>query len=156
MDYAKYATDARQLLRGFRAFDELAQAFESVANAIAAKDEAEKRAADLNAEILAAQQTLAALKAEAKQEQAAAKAKADAVLQLAEKRAADLISGAEKMVEDAKSGAEAVMAEATAKVAIAKRDAVEAEVRRDAAQRELADVESRMAKAQAQIKKLLG
>lgn len=155
-DYVKAAADARQLLRGFRAFADLAEAFDSVGQAIATKAEAEKVTEDLKKDIAKAQAELVAAKDAAKKELAEAKAKADASGRTAEKRAADMIAGADRLAADTKARAEALLAEANARVAVARREADEALAARDAAQRELAEIEGRIVKAKAQIQKLLG
>jgi hypothetical protein len=155
-DYVKAAADARQLLRGFRAFDEMAEAFESVGQMIAAKQEAEKTLADVSARIDAAKAELWAVNGSVVKVAADAKAHAASVIKTAEKRAADLIAGAEKNAAEAKEAADALMADAKAALTAARKEAALAVDVRDAAQRELAEIEDKLEKARKQIAKLLG
>ena len=155
-DYIKAAADARQLLRGFRAFDEMAEAFESVGQMIADKQEAEKTLADVNQRIADAKAELEEISGTVAKVAADAKAQAASVLKTAEKRAADLIAGAEKTASDAKEAAEAMMADAKAAATAARMDATASIQAKDQAQSELAVIEDKLEKARKQIAKLLG
>jgi DNA-binding helix-hairpin-helix protein with protein kinase domain len=155
-DYVKAAADARQLLRGFRAFEDLAQAFESVGQMLAHKAEAEAALGRLQGEVTKAQLELAAAQDQAKAELVSARIKAEDIVAKAEKRAADLIAAEEaRAVEIAAAAAEKAHAihEAAKQ---AKAEQLQAEVARDAAQRELTELESGIKKSRNQLAKLLG
>lgn len=152
----KAADDARRILKGFKAFAEVADALE-------AAGQVEQRAAE-------AQETLAALLpkiADARAEVAAAEAQAANTVALASQQAAGLVAKAEVKVSEMLATAQAQAAEkvaaadklvaerqAAAVSAAAERDT--ALVKRNALDKEIAELEAKLAKTKGQIAKLLG
>lgn len=155
-DLIKAADDARRLLRGFKAFAEVAEALEAAGQAEQRKLEAETQLGAIKPQIEAA-----------KTDVLVAKNKAKEIVSLAEEQAAKRITAAEikaqQIVTEAHSKAIdiVVAAEVTANNAmVASKKAVEATEKaaaeRDALLKECQTLEARLAKAQASIAKLLG
>lgn len=155
MDLQKTADDARKLLRGFKAIEDLAKAFEDTASLVQAASEAQRTLDKLRADIGSAQDQLeqarAASNAAVKdaKEQAArllaeARADAKAVRESAAEAAKRATAAADKKVKEAEDAATAAQAEGVR--------AVEAKL---VAERELAGLEERIAKARATIAELL-
>ena len=152
----KAADDARRLLRGFKAFEEVATALELAGVAEQRTAEADAKLAGLQAQINQAQADLERITADG----AAAKA-------AAEDRAREIVQGAiatgEQVRAEAQASAQAVKAEADAYLAAksAEVDALvatqrQAEEARDALAAEVKDLEARAEKARAYLAKLAG
>lgn len=155
-DLIKTADDARRLLRGFKAIDELVDAFEDVGKLEQRKDEAEKALASLQPELVAARQSLSTAQAEVKSEQSKAKAviadakeQADEIVKAAGVKALEIEAKAQGVLADAKNQAAAV-------ALAAQGEAAQAQTLRDELLAECTALEARIGKAQAQIAKLLG
>jgi chromosome segregation ATPase len=152
MNLTQAADEVRKILRGFKAVEQVSAALESVGSIQNAGKEAEATLNGLKAEIQKAQEELTLAKAEilsakeeAKKVAAAAKEKADARIEKATKDAAELVA---KASEEAASVSEKANAE--------KLDLDKVLTARDAAQRELDDLETKIAKVKAQAAKLAG
>jgi colicin import membrane protein len=155
-DFLKAADDARRLLRGFKAFEEVAAALEMAGIAQQTKAEAESKLAFLLTKIETAKveaeeqagknaETVAAASKRAEEIVAAAGAKAVAIVADAQTKAANETQKAvadRKAAEDARAAAFAEAAEV-----MTKRDALLAEV---------SDLEKRVDKARAYLAKLAG
>jgi chromosome segregation ATPase len=152
MNLTQAADEVRKILRGFKAVEQVSAALESVGSIQNAGKEAETQLGCIKAEIQKAQEELTAAKVEiqnakdeAKKVSADAKAKAENKMDKLAKEAAEF---AAKANEDACA--------MTAKVEAAKLDLDKVLTDRDAAQRELDDLEAKIAKVKAQAAKLLG
>jgi hypothetical protein len=152
----KAADDARRILKGFKAFAEVADALEAAGQAELRAAEAGKLLADLQPKIDAAKvevveaKVQAAGHVEAAKQHAAdcvfvAKSEADGILRKAQAAAEALEITASDLLTKRKAEAVSAMAE---------RDA--ALVKRDALAKECEALEARLAKAQASVAKLLG
>lgn len=150
----KAADDARRLLRGFKAFAEVAEALEAVGQLEQRQAEAEKVLVDLAPKIDAERAELQRLAAqcealvvtargEADTIKAEAKAAALATVESASRAAAEIAADADALRATAESAACAALAAAGAE--LAKRDALEAEC---------VEIEKRADKARAFIAKL--
>ena len=152
----KAADDARRLLRGFRAFEEVAQALEAAGQAVQTKAEAEAALATLNGELDKACIAVCEAKAELASVNAATKAKLDKAEADALVVAQTAKDAADRMAADAR----AVMDDAEAKgreiVAQAEAAAADVQAKRDALAAEVDDLEKRAEKARAYLAKLAG
>ncbi len=155
-DFLKAADDARRLLRGFKAFEEVAAALEMAGIAQQTKAEAESKLAFLLTKIETA-------KVEA-EEQAGKNA---AAIAAAEQRAADIVAAAGAKALTIVADAQAEAAETAAIVSREKLAAEErlaadvaaaaaAQIQRDELAAEVKDLEARAEKARAYLAKLAG
>jgi colicin import membrane protein len=135
-EFIQAADEARRLLRGFKSFDEVAQALELTGNVVQARAEAEAALEALKPQIETAKTELAEIKAQAKAAKAksadaveASERQADRVLASAQGKADDLMAAAAQAMAKAKAdAADLAMAGAAALAkAIEARDAVAAE-----------------------------
>jgi hypothetical protein len=156
IDYTKAAVDARQLLRGFRAFDELARAFESVSAALASQAEAELVLSRLLVEIGEARDTLAKTKADAEAMLVAARAEASVLVANGNEIKTRVIAEADEHAAAVKANADAAVADARRRVEAANKLQEQAEAATTKARSELAVLEGKIADTKAQIQKLLG
>lgn len=154
-EYIQATDDARRLLRGFKAFEEVARALELAGTAQQAQSEAEKALAGLNAQIEAAKVEQAEAKAAAKDAKAKAadamaesKEKANGIVAEAQAQADAIKAESQAMLERANAEAEAIVTRATnaASVVRSQRDALDAEVN---------ELQGKLDNLQAQIKKML-
>jgi hypothetical protein len=155
-DLMKSADDARRLLRGFKAFEEVAASLDAAGQAVQAKEEAERLLASLAPQIAAAESALSQAQDAAKTVREAAAEVADAARGVAVETTAAAKAEAVKIVADARAAADAVVEErkAAGLQAMSERDG--ALVKRDALLKECVELEARLAKAQASVAKLLG
>lgn len=155
VDLIKAAGDARRLLRGFQAFAEVAAALDAVGQLEQRQAEAEAALIRLGSEHEAAQAALGDARTEAGAIQARAKADADSIKARADK----ILAAADDKLGAAARAAEALRADAQVKHADAlenvRRLTVDATAQRNKLLAECADLETRLAKAQASINVLL-
>ena len=155
-DLLKAAADARVLLRGFKALQEVADALEDAGKAQQHAEEARAMLAALLPQIVAAEgklenareeaaRAVADAKAEAARTKDAAKAKAEEIVA----RAAEREAAASRTVDEAKAAGKAA-------AALADDTVREAKAKRDALQAECFDFEKRVDAAKERIAKLLG
>lgn len=156
IDMTKAADDARRLLRGFKAFAEVAEALEAAGQAEQRKLEAEVQLGALRPQIEAAKTDVLVAKAKAKEIVSLAEEQAAKRITAAEINAAQIVAEAKRKAVDIVAAADVVANNA----ALASRKAVEATEKaateRDALLKECQTLEARLAKAQASIAKLLG
>lgn len=152
----KAADDARRLLRGFRAFEEVAQALELAGTAEQSRVEAEAAIAKLRpeleklqAEIGEAHKVLTETKAKSEQLSAAARLQADEIVRAAREHAKELQANADQYVREALAAADAKVAEADGQVLVA-------QAKRDDLAGEVKDLEAKIEKLRAQAAKILG
>ena len=155
-EFIQAADDARRLLRGFKAFEEVAQALELTGNVVQARAEAAAALEALQPQVETAKADLAELKAQAKAAKAksaealeAAKLQADLVTASAQAKADDLIATAVQALAKAQAEAADV---ALASVAVH----AKAELARDAVAAETTALQAKLDKLKAQAAKLLG
>jgi DNA polymerase I-like protein with 3'-5' exonuclease and polymerase domains len=155
-DLFKAAADARLLLKGFKAFAEVAEALEAAGQIEQRTVEATKLLAELQPAVEAAKAEVARAKGAAAQHVDRAKEQASKVIADAEAKAADVVTRLAEQVKLAEAAANDTLAErkSAAVVAMAERDG--ALVNRNALLKECEALEARLAKAQASIAKLLG
>ena len=154
--FVQAADDARRLLRGFKAFEEVAQALELTGNVVQAKAEAEATLAALQPQIEAAKAELADVKAQAK----AAKAKSADTVDAAERQADLVTASAQAKADDLMAAAAQAMAQAkadAADLAVAGAAALaKATEARDAVAAETQALQAKLDELKAQATKLLG
>ena len=155
-DLMKAADDARRILKGFKAFAEVADALEAAGQVEQRTVEAQRVLAEIQPQVAAARAEIDKAQAEAKQVLADAKAQADKLVAKAEDRASEILAAAQAEASQALTDADQLVAErkGAAVSAAAARDT--ALVKRDALLKECNELEARLAKAQASIAKLLG
>lgn len=155
-DILKAAEDARRLLRGFKAFQEVADALEAAGTAVQSKAEAEAALVAARADIDAAKAELSG----AKKDIADAKAKAKELREKAEADAAAIVSLAKEqaasIVEAAKVGAQEHWQDKKASADLAVQAAKDAQARRDELQGEVKALEDRLAELRAAAAKIAG
>ena len=155
-DLIKAADDARRLLRGFKAFAEVADALEAVGQLELRAKEATNILAGLQVQVADAQAALVTYKDEASRLQAAGKDHAAKLVAKAEVKASEILGAAQTAAKDVEAKATDLVANRLAESvsAAALRDS--ALVKRDALLKEGEALEARLAKAQASVAKLLG
>lgn len=155
-DLIKAADDARRLLRGFKAFAEVADALESVGQLELRAKEATNILVGLQAQVAAAQTNLEVTRLETLEIMADAKSAAGKLTAKAEVKASEILGAAQTAGKAFETTAnEFVTArQAEAVSAAALRDS--ALVKRDTLVKECEALEARLAKAQASVAKLLG
>lgn len=155
-DYLKAADEARKILRGFKAFEEVATALELAGTSVQAKAEAEAALVGLRSDLAAAGLELGAVYAEAERARVAAtkatadaKTAADGIVAGARSKADSIVSAAEALVESKAEAGQLAQADADTLLALtgAKVDALLAEVK---------DLEARAENARAYLTKLAG
>lgn len=154
--FLKAADDARRLLRGFKAFEEVATALESAGKAEQTKAEAESKLAFLlvqieTAKIEAAEQVAqnAAMLAEAQKQ-------AEQITAAASAKAMALVADAQTQAVNIELAAEGVKAKAQALLAQAQAEVDQAADKRAALAAECDALEKRADKARAYLSKLAG
>jgi|GEM_PF-3756613 len=154
-NFQKTADDARQLLRGFKALSELADAFENTASLVQAAAEGQRQLTKLRADIVGVEADAANVKAAAKKLVDDAKARVEKI----EVQARDTNA---ELRDNAIASAARITAEANEQVrrAIEAADKAHEELEaasqaKQLAQAELASLEERIAKARAAIFNLL-
>lgn len=154
-DFQKTADNARQLLRGFKAVSELADAFENAGSVVQASAEAQRTLDKLRPQVEELQSAVARAKSDAKHLADAAKVKAGALLDTAQATAEAIVQQAEaeakRVVDEANTAADA--ASQAADKAHAELEA--ASQAKQLAEQELASIEARIAKAKAAMVQLL-
>ncbi len=145
------ADEVRKILRGFKAVEQVADALEQAGSIEAARKDAEKKLAELRGLIVESEQKLSTANAEVesakdavKQVVADANAKAKDKVGKAEAKAAEIIADAQVTVAELQAKAQNAKAELDATIA----DTV-------VANKELADIERKIAKAKSDIAKLI-
>lgn len=155
-DFLKAADDARRLLRGFKAFEEVAAALEAAGIAEQSKTEALKDVESLRVQIASEKAELAA----AKKDAAEARAKAKELIEQAELKAAALLEHTQQKAiaaaEKVRGEADAYLAAKTAEVDAVVNQQRKAEARVDSLSVEVKDLEARVEKARAYLAKLAG
>lgn len=155
-DLIKAADDARRILKGFRAFAEVADALEAAGQAELRAAEAARVLADLQPKIDAAKASAADAEAQAANTLALASQQAAEIVAQAEAKAAEVKADAEAII----AGAEVRAAKATAKAeeqCTALREAAMSwQVKSDALTKEVDALEAKLAEARTQVAKLLG
>lgn len=153
-DYLKAADEARKILRGFKAFEEVATALELAGTSVQAKAEAEAALVVLRSDIATAVRDVADAKAEAERARVAAnkatadaKTAADGIVAGARSKADAIVSAAEALAESKAETGQLAQADADTLLALtgAKADALLAEVK---------DLEARAENARAYLTKL--
>lgn len=155
-DLMKAAADARVLLRGFKALQEVADALEDAGKAQQHAEEARAMLAGLLPQIEAAEAKLTSVREEAAGVVSEAEAEADRLLDAAGVKADEIVARAKEREAEASRAVDE--AKAAGKAAQANADAVvrEAKAKRDALQAECFDFEKRVDAAKERIAKLLG
>ena len=155
-DLLKAAADARVLLRGFKALQEVADALEDAGKAQQHAEEARAMLAALLPQIEAAEEKLTSVRAEAAGVVSEAKAEAGRLRDAAEVKADEIVARAKEREAEASRAVDAAKSEC--KAAQANADAVvrEAKAKRDALQAECFDFEKRVDAAKERIAQLLG
>lgn len=156
MSLIKAADDARRLLRGFKAFEEVAAALEAVGTLEQRAAEANKVLADLAPQIEAGKAEVAAAYAKADAIVLDAKADAEKVAGVAGAKAMTLVADAETKAQDILLEAEGIKVRAEEVRAVAHAEAAEALTKRDKLAAEVKDLEARAEKARNYIAKLAG
>lgn len=150
------ADDARRLLRGFKAFEEVAQALEAAGLIEQRTAEAQRTLTDLLPKIESARQALADAEAHAGN----ALSKAGTLVSEATAEAANITRtarvAAQRLADEAQATAAEREAQATAKVREADVKVAAATAERDAILAEVNRLESRLTSAKAAAAKLLG
>jgi hypothetical protein len=156
MSLIKAADDARRLLRGFKAFEEVAAALEAAGTIEVRVAEAQKLLADLGPQIDAAKGDLAEVQAQAVQIRTAAKEKAEIIAGTAGAKALTLMADAEAKAQEIVLEAEGIKVRAEEVRAVAHKEAADALGKRDLLAAEVKDLEARAEKARNYIAKLAG
>ena len=148
------ADDARRLLRGFRAFEEVAKALDAAGSALQAKEEAEKALAAIAPQLMDAQAELIVFKAQVKM----AKQDAKDIVAKANEAADGIRLDATIKAEQIAGAVEVAKADAFAQITDAA-DRADAELQSKQAQRdalgvEVLDLEARADKARKYLAKL--
>lgn len=156
MDLIKAADDARRLLRGFRAFDEVAAALDAAGKLDQHAAEMTKQLADLRAAVAEETQLLAMCRDEAAKIKADAKVQAEQTTGAASAKAMALVADAQTAAANTELAAEQIKAQASALLAQAQSEVMAALTKREQLEADCDVLEKRLAKAQAQIAKLLG
>lgn len=155
-DFLKAADDARRLLRGFKAFEEVAAALEAAGIAEQSKTEALKDVESLRVQIASEKAELAA----AKKDAAEARAKAKELIEQAELKAAALLEHTQQKAiaaaEKVRGEADAYLAAKTAEVDAVVNQQRKAEARVGSLSVEVKELEARVEKARAYLAKLAG
>lgn len=155
-DFLKAADDARRLLRGFKAFEEVAAALEAAGIAEQSKTEALKDVESLRVQIASEKAELAA----AKKDAAEARAKAKELIEQAELKAAALLEHTQQKAiaaaEKVRGEADAYLAAKTAEVDSVVNQQRKAEARVGSLSVEVKELEARVEKARAYLAKLAG
>lgn len=155
-EFIKAADDARRILRGFRAFEEVAAALEKAGQAVQAQAEAEASLAAIRGQIDAAQGAVNEAYAKADAIVNDARATADQVTGAAGARALTLVVDAETKAQNIVLEAEGVKVRAEELRAVAHKEAADALGKRDLLAAEVKDLEARAEKARNYIAKLAG
>lgn len=152
----KAAHDARLLLKGFKAFADVADALEAAGQLEQRTAEAESQLAALLPKIADARAEVAAAEEQAANTVALASQQAAGLVAKAEVKASEMLAAAQAQAAEKVAAADKLVAErqAAAVSAAAERDS--ALVKRNALDKECSELETRLAKAQASIAKLLG
>lgn len=154
--FLQAADDARRLLRGFKAFEEVAQALDAAGLIEQRTAEAQRTLADLLPKIENARQALADAEARA----GTAEAKAKTLINEATTEAASITRtarvAAQRLADEAQAAAAEVSAQAAAKMKAADAEVTAATKQRDTILAEVKGLESRLAAAKASAAKLLG
>lgn len=155
-DLLKGADDARRLLRGFKAFEEVAAALEQAGAAVQAREEAEASLADLRGQIVAAgdelekaQTRVTAAKDEARLIVESSRSAADGIMADAARKAESLQAQGEAAAAAAREVCSAEYAAAQVKLQDMKDEA-------EALAAEVKALEARAEKARAYLAKLAG
>ena len=155
-DLIKAADDARRLLRGFKAFAEVAEALEVAGQAEQRKLEAETQLAAIQPQIEVAKTDVLIAKGKAKQITADAEEKATKLVAAAEVSATQIVVRAEAEAAGAVKATDNAVLQAKESARAAREAYSQALHDRDALLKECEAHEVRLAKAQASIAKLLG
>lgn len=155
-DLIKAADDARRILKGFKAFAEVADALEAAGQIEQRTVEAQRVLAEIQPKVAAARAEIDAAQAEAKAIVAKAKEQAAGHVEAAKQHAADIVFIAknETGVLTAAADEHVKKRQAEAVSAAAARDT--ALVQRNALAKEVDELEAKLAKTKGQIAKLLG
>ena len=156
MSLIKAADDARRLLRGFKAFEEVAAALEQVGTLEQRAAEAKQVLADLGPKIDAAKAEVIDSQAKAAQILAAAKTQAEAIAGAAGAKAQAIVADAETRAQNIVFDAEGVKVRAEELRAVAHAEAAKGLEMRDRLAAEVKDLEARAEKARAYLAKLAG
>ncbi len=155
-NFLKAADDAKRLLRGFKAFEEVAAALEMAGIAEQSKAEALKDVESLRAQIASEQAELAA----AKKDVAEARAKTKELIEQAELKAAALLDQAKQNAiseaEKIRGDADAYLAAKTAEADRVLNQRREVEACIDSLSVEAKELEARVEKARAYLATLAG
>ena len=155
-DLIKAADDARRLLRGFKAFAEVADALEAVGQLELRAKEAANILAGLQVQVAAAQTDVSIAKVEASEIVADAKSAAGKLVAKAEVKASEILGAAQTAAKDVEAKATDLVANRLAESVSAAAARDSALVKSDALVKECEALEARLAKAQASVAKLLG
>lgn len=155
-DFLKAADDAKRLLRGFKAFEEVAAALEMAGIAEQSKTDAIKYVESLRVQIASEQVELSAVQKDV----AEAKAKAQELIQHAESKAAALLDQAQQNAifeaEKIRSDADAYLAAKTAELDSVINHKHNAQACVDSLSAKVKELEARVEKARAYLAKLAG
>jgi hypothetical protein len=155
-DMIKAADDARRILKGFKAFAEVADALEAAGQIELRAAEAQRVLADLQPRIEAGQAAVLEAQARAAQMAAAAHADANRIVSAAELQASETVAAARQAAAKLTEDADAVVVKRKAEGVRAMGERDSAMVKRDALVKECTALEQRLADAKAQVAKLLG
>lgn len=155
-DLIKAADDARRILKGFKAFAEVADALEAAGQIEQRTIEAQRVLADLQPKIEAAKVAIADAEEQASNTLALASQQASGLVAKAEVKASEILGAAQTKADSLTAAADRLVAQrqAEATSAAAARDS--ALVQRNAQAKECDELEARLAKAKAGIAKMLG
>ena len=155
-DLIKAADDARRLLRGFKAFAEVAEALDATGQLELRAAEATRTLAALSGQLVTAQADIAAAKAEASAARAAVKVDTAKVLARANAEAGEIQDAARAAVRALEVAAQAEVVKAKDAARLAKVAEIDAVGKRNALLAECEALEARLAETKAAVAKLLG
>lgn len=155
-EFIKAADDARRLLRGFRAFEEVAAALAKTGEIVQARAEAETALAALQPQIAEARAAVSEAMAQADKILADAREEGERITGAAGAKALVLVADAETSAQNIVFEAEGVKVKAEELRAVAHKEAADALDKRDLLAAEVKDLEARAEKARAYLAKLAG
>ena len=155
-EFLKAADDARRLLRGFKAFEEVAKALELAGVADQRKAEAESKLAFLLVQIETAQAEADEKAAKHAADEAAAKQRADEIVAAAGAKALQIVADAQTTAANAELQAASVTRAAEERLALANAEVAVVQSSREDLAAEVKDLEERAEKARKYLAKLAG
>lgn len=155
-EFLKAADDARRLLSGFKSVAQVADAFEQAGRVVQAKTEAEAKLAFLLTQIETAKVEAEGLAAKHAADESAAQLRTAELVAAAQAKALTIVADAQTAAANTELAAEQIKAQASALLAQAQTEVLAAVAKREQLEQDCEALEKRLAKAQAQIAKLLG